>query len=79
MCDRFLEQKIYTECCVKLENNVKIITGDETWFFQYDPESKGHTCNGTADIPMTQDSSHVEITKEDNSRHFLRYQVYYPL
>jgi hypothetical protein len=25
----------------------------------------------TADIPMTQDSSHVEITNEDTAHHFL--------
>jgi len=30
----------------------------------------------TADIPMTQESSHVEITNEDNAHHFLRYQGY---
>jgi hypothetical protein len=30
----------------------------------------------TADIPMTQKSSHVEITNEDNAHHFLGYEGY---
>jgi hypothetical protein len=31
---------------------------------------------GTASIPMTQQSSHVEITNEGNAYHFLQYQGY---
>jgi hypothetical protein len=30
----------------------------------------------TADMPQTQESSHVEITNEDTVRHSLRYQGY---
>jgi hypothetical protein len=29
-----------------------------------------------ADIPQTTESSHVEITNEENARHFLRNQEY---
>jgi hypothetical protein len=32
-----------------------------------------------ADVPMTQESSHVEITNEDKAHHFLRYEEYHPL
>jgi hypothetical protein len=28
----------------------------------------------TADIPTTQESSHVDITDEDTAHHFVRYQ-----
>jgi hypothetical protein len=45
--------------CVKLGNDVKIITGDETWCFPYDTKSK-------------QQSLHVEITNEDNTHHILQ-------
>jgi len=30
----------------------------------------------TADIPTTQEISHVKITNEDNAYHFLQYQGY---
>jgi len=33
----------------------------------------------TVNIPMTQDSLHVEITDENNAHHFLRYQGYWSL
>jgi hypothetical protein len=38
------------------------ITGDETWCFQYNPESKLQFAMETADIPMTQESLHIDIT-----------------
>jgi hypothetical protein len=30
----------------------------------------------TADVPMTQESSHVEITNENIAHHFLQYRGY---
>jgi len=54
----------------QLTNNFlsKIITGDKTWCFQYDPKSKKTKfAMKTANILTTQDSLHVKITNEDNS------------
>jgi hypothetical protein len=41
MSDRFLGQRINIKLCAKLGNFLsKNVTGDETWWFQYYPESK---------------------------------------
>jgi len=40
MSDGFLEQLINIRFCMKLEKFRRIITGDETWCFQYDSESR---------------------------------------
>jgi len=50
----------------------KIITGDETWCFQYDPQKqRTKFAIEKADIPTTQESLHDEIASEDNAHHFL--------
>jgi hypothetical protein len=43
--------------------------------FQYDPEIKCQSsAMETADIFTTEESSHVEITNEENAHHFLGYR-----
>jgi hypothetical protein len=44
----------------------KIVTGNETWCFRYEPESKmTKFAMETIYIPKTQESSHTEITNEE--------------
>jgi hypothetical protein len=71
MSDRFLQQRINNEFCVKLGKNesdtcamLSILSQKQTINFI------------TADTTITQQSSHIEITYEDNVHHFLRYQGY---
>jgi len=56
------------------KNANRIISGDETWRFQYDSESKKEFVMEVADIPTTQESSHIEITNEDSAHNFVQYQ-----
>jgi len=55
----------------------KIISGDETLCFQYDPGSKRQSLQWKQlTSPRPTKIRHVEITDEENARHFLRYEGY---
>jgi hypothetical protein len=73
MCDQFIEQRFDIKFCVKLSLETK------HGALNMIPKANNEVCIGnleTADIPMTQQSSHVEITNEDNAHHVLPYQGY---
>jgi len=55
---------------IQLTNDyfVKIITKDKMWSLQYDSDSKRHSHD-------PRESSHVEITNEDNINHFFDMKV----
>jgi hypothetical protein len=65
--DRFLEQRINIRFHVKLGKNAKKISLEMK-------HGAFSVISKAADIPTTQESSHIEITNEDNVHHFLRYQ-----
>jgi hypothetical protein len=44
--------------------------------FNMIPKAEDKFVIEAADIPTTHESSHIEITKEDNAHHFLRYHGY---
>jgi len=44
--------------------------------FNVIPKANDKFATGKSDIHTTQESSHVEITNEDNAHHFLGYQEY---
>jgi hypothetical protein len=68
--DRFLEKRININILVKLSLEMKHGALNTTR-----KQAKNFPLQ-TADTSTTQGSSHVEITKEDNAYHFLRYQGY---
>jgi hypothetical protein len=53
-----------------------VITGEETWCFQYDPETKTpeHAVENTEFTSAEKKSTHVSLAVEDHAYVFLRSQ-----
>jgi histone-lysine N-methyltransferase SETMAR len=55
-----------------------IVTGDETWCFQYDPETKRQSAEWKAPSePNPKKITHGEVKSEDNVDLFLRFEGNY--
>ena len=52
----------------------RVITGDETWCFQYDPETKRHCKQWKTEFTSAEKSTHVSIAGQDHACVFLRSQ-----
>ena len=52
----------------------KVITGDETWGFQYDPEVNDRACSGKHRIHLARKRTHVSVAGQDHACVFLRSQ-----
>ena len=49
-----------------------IITGDETWVFQYDGNQEVEPAVDNPKFITTQQSAHVKVENQDHADHFLR-------
>jgi hypothetical protein len=56
------------------EKFCRVITGDETWCFQYDPETKGEGTKWEREFTKKEKSTHVSVAGQDQACVFLRSQ-----
>jgi predicted transcriptional regulator len=54
-----------------------VVTCDETWLFQYDPETKRQSMQWKTTLSKTKKGTNVKIQDQDNARRFLRYSRNY--
>jgi hypothetical protein len=52
----------------------RVIIGDESWFFEYDPENKRQRGTAHATVSKTEERSHEQIKNQENDHNFLRFQ-----
>jgi hypothetical protein len=52
----------------------RVTTGDETWCFQYNPETKCQSMQGKTEFIMAEKSVHVSLTFQDHACVFLQSQ-----
>jgi hypothetical protein len=69
--------EVSTEMLQRLETERdflnRFITGDESLFFEYDPQTKRQSEDWHTPVSNTQESSHQKIKNQDNIHHFFFY------
>jgi hypothetical protein len=48
----------------------RVITGDESWFFEYGPEAKRQSEEWHTPVSKAEERSHQQIKNQDNDHHF---------
>ena len=78
----FEQKHVRKSICEDLINRIQtegrdwmkyIVTGDETWIFEYDPETRRQSQQWVEVGGATNEGAHVKITNEGNADSFFRY------